>query len=92
LQKVNSAQVTSDTKKKVPVTGLLDTIFGSGNCNCKKKYEKKVRDYEYDLNKTKQNVKMFSDKAIQAKKELDESQKKYSAIVTKNTELEKINK
>jgi hypothetical protein len=35
---------------------------------------------------------MFSDKAIQAKKELDESQKKYSAIVTKNTELEKINK
>ena len=53
MQKVNSAQVTSDTKKKVPVTGLLDTIFGSGNCNCKKKYEKKVRDYEYDLNKTK---------------------------------------
>ena len=64
LQKANSVPNNADTKKKVPVTGLLDTIFGSGNCNCKKKYEKKVRDYEYDLNKSKQNVKMFSDKAI----------------------------
>tara|TARA_B110000285_G_C15097920_1_gene603210 strand:- start:1749 stop:1958 length:210 start_codon:yes stop_codon:yes gene_type:complete len=44
---------SSDDKKKVHVTGLLDTIFGHGNCNCKKKYEKKVRDYEYDLNKAK---------------------------------------
>jgi len=48
-----SGNHNSDDKKKVHVTGLLDTIFGNGNCNCKKKYEKKVRDYEYELNKSK---------------------------------------
>ena len=92
VKKANSVSDISDAKKKVHVTGLLDTIFGNGNCNCKKKYEKKVRDYEYDLNKSKQNTKLFNDKAIQAKKELEESKKKYSDIVAKNTELEKINK
>ena len=49
----NTKGSSTDDKKKVHVTGLLDTIFGHGNCNCKKKYEKKVRDYEYDLNKAK---------------------------------------
>lgn len=89
---VKKAQSTTDgDKKKVHVTGILDTIFGSGNCNCKKKYEKKVRDYEYELNKAKQNVKGFSDKAMNAQKELQKSEKKYWDIVSKNTELEKAN-
>ena len=49
----STAGNNSDEKKKVHVTGLLDTIFGNGNCHCKKKYEKKVREYEYELNKSK---------------------------------------
>lgn len=64
IKKASSVGDNPDAKKKVAVTGLLDTIFGNGNCNCKKKYEKKVRDYEYDLNKSKQNTKLFNDKAI----------------------------
>ena len=86
-----SASTSDGEKKKVHVTGILDTIFGNGNCNCKKKYERRVRDYEYELNKAKQNVKGFSDKAMNAQKELQKCEKKYWDIVSKNTELEKAN-